>query len=122
MDDFESEWDFSKPFDFIHASTLAGSVKDFPVLFKRTIDNLKPGGWVELVDAPFGFFSDDGTLEKAPNLKELARLHEEASQKFGKEMNSVYSHKQRLIDVGFKNVKEEIYKVCFNTTWIRRYD
>lgn len=80
------------------------------------MDNLNPGGWVELVDIPVRFFSDDGTLENAPNLKEWARLQVEASSKFGKNMDITLQYKQWLTDVGFKNVKEDAYKVCLKAT------
>ena len=109
--DFESDWDFSKPFDFIHARALSGSVRDFPGLFQRIMNNLKPGGWVEVVDFPMRFFSDDGVLQDAPNLVEWARLHVQAIAMFRRDMDVAHNHKQWLIDAGFKNVKEEIYKV-----------
>ena len=76
------------------------------------MDNLKPGGWVELVDIPIHFYSDDGTLENAPNIREWAKLQMEASVKFGKDMDITHHYKQWLTDVGFKNVKEDVYKVC----------
>lgn len=76
------------------------------------MDNLKPGGWVELVDIPIDFFSDDGTIGKAPNLKQWARLQIDASLKFGKNMHVTDHYKQWLTDLGFKNVKEDVYKVC----------
>lgn len=111
VDDYESDWDFSKPFDFIHGRALAGSVKDYPNLFRRIHNNLKPGGWVEMVEIPTEFYSDDDTIQNAPNLLEWAKLHNEASEKFGKNMNIAYSLKKWMIDAGFKNVKEDIYKV-----------
>lgn len=120
VDDFESDWAFSKPFDFIHARALSGSVKDFTGLFQRIINHLKPGGWVEVADFPTIFFSDDGTLEKGPNLKEWARLLIVASKKFGKPMDVAQNHKQWLIDAGFKNVKEEVYKVIYPSKFCTR--
>jgi len=113
VDDYESAWEFSKPFDFIHGRSLSGSVKDFPMLFQRVKNNLKPGGWVELVDIPINFFSDDATEENAPNIMEWVRLQIEATVKFGKEMDITHKYKQWLIDAGFTNVQEDIYKVCF---------
>lgn len=112
VDDFESDWEFSRPFDFIHARALAGSVRSFPNLFRRIMDNLNPGGWVEMVEIPAEFFSDDDSIQRAPMLRDWARLQNEACSKFGKDMNVAGKHKQRMIDAGFKNVKEEIYKVC----------
>lgn len=111
VDDFESDWSFKTPFDFIHARTLAGSVRDFPRLYRRMIENLNTGGWAEVVDFTVEAFSDDGTLNNAPNVVKWIKLLDEASSKFGKRLNIASTHKQGLIDAGFKNVKEDIYKV-----------
>lgn len=111
VDDFESDWEFSKPFDFIHGRALAGSVKDWPILCERILKNLKPGGWVEFADFPTEFFSDDDTLKDAPNITEWVRLNNSAAVTFGKEMNVAHLYKKLLTDAGFKDVKEDIVKV-----------
>jgi trans-aconitate methyltransferase len=111
VDDFESPWEFSKPFDFIHARSLAGAVRDFPRFCERIMNNLKPRGWVEFVDFPAELFSDDESRQNAPNISEWCKLLDEASQKFGKDLNVTAKYKQCLIDAGFKNVKEDVYKV-----------
>lgn len=115
VDDFESPWDFSHAFDFIYARNLAGSVRDFPALYQSIIANLNPGGWVEIVDFAGDWFSDDDPeLERAPSIREWAKLQQEASAKFGKVHNVAHLHKRRLIDTGFQNVHEEVYKVPVN--------
>ena len=77
------------------------------------MSNLRPGGWVEMVDfAGDQFFSDDDSLQRAPNLVEWFNLQLKAFAKFGKEFDVARHHRQRLIDAGFRNVKEEVYKVC----------
>jgi hypothetical protein len=82
------------------------------MLFQRAMNNLKPGGWVEMADFAGAIFSDDDSMEKAPYLTEWARLNQEAFRKFGKDLGIAGQHKQRMIDAGFKNVREEVYKVC----------
>lgn len=59
------------------------------------------------------FWSDDHTAQNAPCLRECMDLINEASQKFGKDIDVARHHKQRMIDAGFKNVKEEVYKVPY---------
>lgn len=61
------------------------------------------------------FASDDDSLSKAPRLNEWARLINEAASQFGKRFDVTTNHKQWMIGCGFKNVKEEIYKVCLLT-------
>lgn len=111
VDDFESDWSFSKPFDFIYGRALAGSVRDVPALLNRAKSNLNPGGWVEMVDIVTAFFSDDGSHERAPNMLLWAKLHTEGGEKFGKVTNIAPTLKQSMIEAGFVNVREEVYKV-----------
>jgi SAM-dependent methyltransferase len=112
INDYESDWEYSKPFDLIHARSLGGSIRDFPQLLERSLQNLNNGGWLEFVDISTEAFSDDGSLDKAPNIVKWSSLISEASRKFGKEINIPYYSKQGMIDAGFKNVQHEVYKVC----------
>lgn len=50
VDDATAEWTFSrnKPFDFIHARDLGGSIGDWPALLRQAYEHLKPGGWYVL--------------------------------------------------------------------------
>lgn len=75
------------------------------------MNNLKPRGWVEFVDFPAELFSDDESRQNAPNINEWCKLLDEASRKFGKDLNVTAKYKQWLIDAGFRNVKEDMYKV-----------
>lgn len=111
VDDFESEWEFKKPFDFITARNIAGASRDFPQLLRRMKRNLKIHGYVELVNFVADIFSDDDTINNAPNVVKWCKLLDEASIKFGKQLNVAPKYKQWMIDAGFKNVTEEIYKV-----------
>ncbi len=60
-------------------------------------------------------YSDDGTLEKlATNCVEYQERLDEASEKFGKKMNSVNLLEGRMRDAGFVDVRSDIYKVCWS--------
>ncbi|RMJ24856.1 Methyltransferase [Aspergillus sp. HF37] len=56
----------------------------------------------------------DETVQNAQQLHEWARLLNEACRAFGKEFGVTKHYKQWMIDAGFKNVKEEVYKVPIN--------
>ena len=56
-------------------------------------------------------FSDDDSVSKAPNLSEWRDMLIEASAKFGKEMGAAKKYKQWMIEAGFTDVTEEIFKV-----------
>ena len=58
------------------------------------------------------FHCDDDTRKNAPYMEDWLRFHQKASQIFGKDINVAKHHKRRLIETGFKNVREEVYRVC----------
>jgi trans-aconitate methyltransferase len=115
VDDFDSEWTFGpdEAFDFIHGRGIGGSVNDFGLLYSRIYDNLKPGGWVEIQEHETNIYSDnDPNLEKVPNLVKCTALCNEASARFGKSISIASEQKQHMIDAGFHDVRDDIYKVC----------
>lgn len=111
VEDAESPWLYQRPFDFIHTRDLGGSISDWPRLLRQARAHLRPGGWIELQEFEVTLKSDDDTLRLAPHLCEyLERLHR-ASEMFHKPMNVAESHKQRLADAGFEEVRDEVHKV-----------
>jgi thymidine kinase len=50
-------------------------------------------------------------MDNAKTLMEWQTKIDEASAMCGKKMNVAETHKQRLIDAGFVDVKDDIYKV-----------
>ncbi|KAL1994832.1 hypothetical protein VTN49DRAFT_1019 [Thermomyces lanuginosus] len=64
VDDIESEWAYERnSFDFIHARSLAISIRDFGKLIKQCYRSTKPGGWVEFQDWNGYPYSEDGSLD-----------------------------------------------------------
>ncbi|KAL1981643.1 hypothetical protein VTN96DRAFT_2357 [Rasamsonia emersonii] len=110
LDDFESQWCFSKPFDFIHGRSLAGSITDHDRFLRQCLDNLAPGGLLELCDFSVWPYADDDTIHKAKHSLEWVKRLDEASSKFGKRMNVAQHYKGWLSQAGFVNVKEDVYK------------
>ncbi|KAJ5240878.1 uncharacterized protein N7469_002469 [Penicillium citrinum] len=113
VDDAESSWLFStsRPFDFIHARDLGGAIADWNRLLHQSYLYLRPGGWIELQEFEVTLKSDDDSLRLAPTLCEfLDQLHA-ASEAFHRPMNIAEGHRQRLIEAGFEDVRDEVYKV-----------
>ncbi|WEW54703.1 hypothetical protein PRK78_000125 [Emydomyces testavorans] len=117
VDDVESDWSYQSggEFDFIHGRGMGGSIADWDRLYAQIYKNLRPGGWVEMQEYETGMRSDDNTLDNAPLIKKLQQAGDEASIKFGKQFNVAEKHKQRLIDAGFVNVQDDIYKIPVGT-------
>jgi trans-aconitate methyltransferase len=114
VDDFESEWTFGpeEKFDFIHGRSLGGTVANYDLLFQRIFDNLNPGAWVEMQEFEADYFSpDDPTMSKAPNCKKWAQLGNHASEKAGRIFAVAGDQKQKMVDIGFEDVHDDVYKV-----------
>ncbi|RDW85258.1 hypothetical protein BP6252_02848 [Coleophoma cylindrospora] len=113
IDDAESEWSYSpnKLFDLIHWRMLFTAIKDWPRLYEQAYKNLKPGGWLEVHEHESDINSDDDSVLKAQDLKDWFKLVAEACAKFGKDSNIAHKQKQWMIDAGFVDVQEDVYKV-----------
>ncbi|KAJ5558954.1 hypothetical protein N7535_009173 [Penicillium sp. DV-2018c] len=112
IDDAESDWTFSpgESFDYIHARSMGGGIGDWPRLLKQAYQHLKPGGWFEAQEFDTWALSDDGTHEGATALNGWQELLDQASNKFGKPMNVASTISQWMIEQGFTNVADDIYK------------
>lgn len=112
IDDFEQPWSYSQPFDYIHGRELEGAIRDHDQLFQRAFQHLKPNGWMEMATMDVNCYSDDETHLNATCMQESVKNLHSASRMFGKDMTSASTWKQRMEQVGFVNVREEIWKVC----------
>ncbi|KAL1998237.1 hypothetical protein VTN02DRAFT_6562 [Thermoascus thermophilus] len=113
IDDVESEWTYgpNEAFDYIHGRAMAGGIADWAKLFQRIYDHLRPGGWVELQEYEAWIHSDDGTLEQAPTIVDWQLKLDDASRRFGKQFNVAGTLKQKMVDAGFVNVRDDVFKV-----------
>ena len=111
VDDFENEWLYQKPFDYIHGREIEGCVGNENRLFSQAFQHLKPGGYVEVQCVSSHFLSDDDTAAKAENCQLWIKTLREGGEKFGKSYDSVKLWKGVMEEVGFVDVKEAVYKV-----------
>ncbi|KEY79052.1 methyltransferase LaeA [Aspergillus fumigatus] len=111
IDDFESPWSYSQPFDYIHGRELEGAIRDHDTLFRQAYENLRPGGWLEMASMDVNSYSDDGTHLKAVNMVEGVKNMHAASKKHGKDMTTAPTWKAKMEKAGFINVREDIYKL-----------
>lgn len=112
VDDVEGQWTFGHEFDFIHGRAMCGSIADWTGLFQQAFDNLRPGGWLEMQECEMELYSDDDTLERAEYIPNWLDMVNEASTRFGKPFNDAGRLKPAMVDAGFADVREDIYKVC----------
>ncbi|EEP78003.1 hypothetical protein UREG_02852 [Uncinocarpus reesii 1704] len=117
VDDVESDWSYQpgEEFDYIHGRAMGGSISNWDQLYHQVFYNLKPGGWVEMQEYETAVYSEDNSLDNAPLIKKFQQVGDEASARFGKRLNVATSYKQQLIDAGFINVQDDVYKVPIGT-------
>ncbi|EXK83288.1 hypothetical protein FOQG_12468 [Fusarium oxysporum f. sp. raphani 54005] len=111
VDDFESDWLFRQPFDFIHARELEGCISNNAQFFTRALQSLAPGGYLEMQAVHSEFKSDDNTKDKAENALLWMKTMVEGSSKFGKPLNVAPEWKKQMEEAGFVDVEQKILKV-----------
>jgi SAM-dependent methyltransferase len=113
VEDIEADWGYkpSEKFDFVHARSLGGSIKDRPKMYRQAFNHLKPGGWLELQAFDISVRSDDDPeLKKCPTTKRWREELKRASLIHGKKLNTGADNMQLLIDAGFVDVHDDAYK------------
>ncbi|TQN64788.1 Secondary metabolism regulator LAE1, partial [Colletotrichum shisoi] len=118
IDDLEKPWTWSKSFDFIFSRTLNGSILDPVKLVDSIYKQLEPGGWFEAQDVCMSAQSDDDTIPQNSSLLHWADEVVDAMEKIGRSLKLAMQWKQLLVDRGFEDVQETIYKWPTNT-WPR---
>ncbi|KAE8396576.1 S-adenosyl-L-methionine-dependent methyltransferase [Aspergillus alliaceus] len=115
IDNFESDWVYKTPFDYIHARELSGCIGNIDKLFQQAFNHTSSGGYFELQAVSAHFLSDDDTADQAGTAQDWMRNIRDAGRKFGKPLDEVNQWKQKLEDVGFVEVTETILKVPIGT-------
>ena len=82
MDDLESDWTYSKTFDYIHSRLIVLGTRDWNKVFRQSFEHLKPGGWVEYQEGILKVFCEDPTA-KETHFQSISDDIHEAGQKIG---------------------------------------
>ncbi|EGS22913.1 uncharacterized protein CTHT_0013910 [Thermochaetoides thermophila DSM 1495] len=114
IDDVQSPWTYSSPFDFIYMRYLTGSIRNWPALLQQAYEHTSPGGWIEICDPVNPCISDDGTLTEDSALLKWNRLLVEGSNKLGASMEAIHNMKRWVEETGYVNVTKVEYKWPIN--------
>lgn len=131
VDDVESEWMHTAPFDFIFCRYLTCCILDWPKLTKAIYEypppwsilntliaiqltnhsNLAPGGWAEFQDYDLQYYSEDGSL--TPDHATLTWINTllDAARQLQREPCPGPLQKGWVEDAGFVNVRHEVFKI-----------
>ncbi|KAM0421281.1 hypothetical protein ACHAPT_011003 [Fusarium lateritium] len=117
IDDFDEEWTYSQPFDYIHSRMNNSSVTDWEEYIRQSFENLKPGGYLELQEFTLPL-SDDDTLTPDHALFQSMKHLGEAAAKSGRPFIDLNTLRALLEKAGFEDVQEHKFKWPSNT-WPR---
>lgn len=111
IDDFEQPWTFKQKFDLVHGRMLLLSIRDPRKFFAQSFNSLKPGGWMEMQDLCMPIISDDGSMPKDSAFQRWNDLHCYAcKEKMGRDPGWVRQYKDWMVEVGFQNVVQLVFK------------
>jgi trans-aconitate methyltransferase len=113
VDDCESSWpeDEHEVYDYVHGRSMSGSIANWSALFAEALKALKPGGWLEMQEFDVWFRSEEGELPADSKITEWQQYLDQASLRFGKRLNVANEFKEKMIEVGFEDVVDDIIKV-----------
>ena len=108
VDDAEEEWTFSSPFDLIHLRGLTGSFRDWQEMYKECYRHLKPGGYIEIIDA-----DHIEAANFAPNsyLAIFVGAIRQAAEKAGRPWGTSHLKRSLLENAGFTDIKQTVKSV-----------
>ena len=111
IDDANQDWVFRYPFDYIHCRHVP-MVKQ-KRLFQQSLENLKPGGWLEIQEMTLPSFCSDGSLYGTALWKwqeEMTRALHMINYPF----DNWICYQQWMKEAGFINVRESRYSIPTN--------
>ncbi|KAJ3461432.1 hypothetical protein MRS44_009985 [Fusarium solani] len=111
VDDVEMDWVEPVQYDYIHCRYMAGSIKDWPKLFKQAYANLKPGGWIEFQESANTLYSEDGSLAPENPMVQMMDNLILACDKIGRTMDPAPSFRRWAKETGFTELQEKRFKL-----------
>lgn len=112
VDDVESPW-LHPPnhFDYIHSRHTIMAIKDWPQLFRRAIEHLRPGGWMEMQEIHHFPVSSNNTMARDHPVAQFWDLINVGLNKLDVDFKAVRSGSLAAMmrEAGFVNVVEKVF-------------
>jgi SAM-dependent methyltransferase len=105
IEPFPGSFGWEDSFDVIHQRLLIWGIKsvEWPRVIRNYLEILKPGGYVQLVEAEW---IDPARPTTLPQLKKQALLQEWSTKEFGMDIHVAYQLEGFLHDAGFEGVQK----------------
>lgn len=114
IDDAELDWTFAENwFDFIHIRWLAGSIRDWPKLYRQAMNFLKRGGWFEHTELSMRIKSNIHDIPQVDILVKYSDIFDEAERRTGRRFDIADGNQLQewMEEAGFTGITEERYKI-----------
>lgn len=111
VDDIESEWVYSAPFDLIHLRAMAPAVKDWPKLLASALHWLTPNGYIEIQELDFVPKTDDNSIPPDWAYLKYTSAVRDGLKEFGSDFHIGAKVPEKLRAAGFKNITTHEIKV-----------
>ncbi|KAF5565065.1 methyltransferase [Fusarium phyllophilum] len=109
---FPHAWDWSSKFDVINQRLLIWGIQstEWPRVISNLVESLKPGGYIQLVEAEWIDPNNLADEETRPQLRKQAALQEWSTATFGMDIHIAYKLEELLQNAGL----EDVHKVQFD--------
>lgn len=109
---FPSSWNWTSTFDVVHQRLLIWGIKsvEWPQVISNLISALRPGGYIQLVEAEWIDPENLADEVTRPQLRKQAALQEWSTTSFGMDIHVAYKLEALLKEAGL----EDIVKIQFN--------
>ncbi|KAK8155195.1 S-adenosyl-L-methionine-dependent methyltransferase [Phyllosticta citrichinensis] len=111
VDDIESEWVYSAPFDLIHLRAMAPAVKDWSKVLASALHWLTPNGYIEIQELDFVPKTDDNSIPPDWAYLKYTAAVRDGLEEFGSDFHIGGKIPEKLRAAGFKNITTHEIKV-----------
>ncbi|KJZ69134.1 hypothetical protein HIM_11481 [Hirsutella minnesotensis 3608] len=111
VEDVERDWNEIAAYDFIHCRGMSGSITDWPTLFHKIYQALRPGGVIEIHEMlPAIFLTNQEAVLNGP-LVDLMRGLVTAHSQIGRSLDPVSNFRTWTEEAGLIEFSEEIFEI-----------
>ncbi|KAL3462224.1 methyltransferase family protein [Aspergillus heterothallicus] len=109
---FPKSWDWEEKFNVIHQRLLIWGIQssEWPIVLRNLREAIRPGGYIQLVEAEWIDPQNPASPETRPNLSKQAALQVWSTETFGMDIHIAYKLEALLKEAGF----EDATKVQFD--------
>ncbi|KAJ5584793.1 uncharacterized protein N7459_004593 [Penicillium hispanicum] len=112
VDNILQDWTWREQFDLIHMRLMIGSFdpSEWDQVYKQCYDKLRPGGWIEQVEASPFIQCDDNSLPPDNVLNTWGPNVRSCGERAGRSLDTVDTMSEAIRKAGFVDMNEKTYK------------